>query len=514
MMGVDLSFAYGLCCGLVSCFTLLYVSRHHFIDWVLSEESRSKIEEHGQLITDLAVSSSKIINLNADIDSLNIRMETSSTQLREIQAQLLDSKSSESGIAATLTAKLGVIEELQNRLGATEALVIENRSRADAASENLVLAQQQLSSERVATEEKIGLLINAKQALTDQFKSLANEILEEKSTRFAASNATQIGLLLDPVKEKLQEFQKKVEDVYVNESSARSALTQQVTHMMEMNKSLGEEAKNLTQALKGSNKSQGNWGELVLRRILESSGLRKDHEFLVQESHQRDDGSKAIPDVIVCMPQGRNLVVDSKVSLVSFNEAVRSEDENERDALIKKHVNSLRTHIKDLASKNYQQLYSNVNSLDFVILFVPIEPAFVMAVSNDEDIFMDAWAKNVLLVSPSTLLFVLRTVEHLWKQEAQSKNAMEIAKRGGLLYDKLVGFVDDMQTVGQRIKQTQDSYEAAFGKLSTGRMNAIQQAQMLKGLGASTSKSFPESLILSNSDQQIIHISTDINTNE
>ena len=237
MIGVDMSFAYGLCFGLVSCFILLYVSRHHFIGWVLSEESRSKLEEHGQLITDLAVSNSKIINLNADIDSLNIRMEASSTQLREIQAQLLDSKSSESGIAATLAAKLGVIEELQNRLSATEALVIENRSRADAVSENLVLAQQQLSSERVATEEKIGLLINAKQALTDQFKSLANEILEEKSTRFAATNATQIGLLLDPVKEKLQEFQKKVEDAYVNESSARSALTQQVTHMMEMNKS-------------------------------------------------------------------------------------------------------------------------------------------------------------------------------------------------------------------------------------------------------------------------------------
>ena len=513
-MSVDMSFADGLGCGLVSCFTLLYVSRHHFIDWILSEESRSKLEEHGQLSTDLAVSISKITNLNADIDSLNIRMETSSTQLREIQAQLLNSKSSESGIAATLTAKLGAIEELENRLSATEALVIENRNRANRASEQLVLAQQQLSSERVANEEKIGLLINAKQALTDQFKSLANEILEEKSTRFAASNATQIGLLLDPVKEKLQEFQKKVEDVYVNESSARSALTQQVSHMMEMNKSLGEEAKNLTQALKGSNKSQGNWGELVLMRILESSGLRKDHEFLVQESHHRDDGSKAIPDVIVCMPQGRNLVVDSKVSLVSFNEAVRIEDENERDALVKKHVNSLRTHIKDLASKNYQQLYSNVNSLDFVILFVPIEPAFVMAVSNDEDIFMDAWAKNVLLVSPSTLLFVLRTVEHLWKQEAQSKNAMEIAKRGGLLYDKLVGFVDDMQTVGNRIKQTQDSYDAAFGKLSTGRMNAIHQAQLLKELGASTSKSLPESLILSNSDQQIIQISTDINTNE
>ena len=267
-----------------------------------------------------------------------------------------------------------------------------------------------------------------------------------------------------------------------------------------MNKSIGEEAKNLTQALKGSNKSQGNWGELVLRRVLESSGLRKDHEFLVQETHQREDGSRAIPDVIICLPQSRNLVVDSKVSLVAFNEAVRIEDEKAREVVIKRHVASLRGHIKELAAKNYQQLYASVKSLDFVIMFVPIEPAFVMAVAHDEEIFMDAWSKNVLLVSPSTLLFVLRTVEHLWKQEAQSKNAMEIAKRGGMLYDKLCGFVEDLKAVGGRIKQAQDSYDLALGKLSTGNGNAIQQALKLKELGASTTKNLPDALTLSQGD--------------
>ncbi len=511
-MGSDATFSFGLMCGFFFCITLLYASRHRFSDWTLTAESKLKLEEHGRLITDLAVGTSKLNKLSADISALNTRLEESSAELRDIQAQLLESKSVESGLSATLAARVGAIEDLQNRLNITESFLNENRNRADAASGKLALAEQQLVLEREATEEKIGLLINAKHALTDQFKTLANEILEEKSTRFAASNATQIGLLLDPVKEKLQEFQKKVEDVYVSESTARSALSQQVSQMMVMNKSLGDEAKNLTQALKGSNKSQGNWGEMVLRRVLESSGLRKDHEFLVQESHQREDGTKAIPDVIVCLPHGRNLVVDSKVSLVSFNEAFRIEDDNTREVAIKKHVSSLRNHIKELGSKNYQQLYSDVKSLDFVILFVPIEPAFIMAVSNDDDIFMDAWAKNVLIVSPSTLLFVLRTVEHLWKQEAQSKNAMEIAKRGGLLYDKLVGFVDDLQAVGHRIKQTQESFDTAFGKLSTGRMNAIQQAQLLKELGVSTSKSLPESLILSNSDKGLMQIESDLNS--
>ena len=492
MQGVALGFSIGV--------TLLYIARRRLGGWTRTAQERAKLEEHAQLTTDLAVTKSKIGDLTAEIAELNGRLNLALEKANELQGQLIEYKGLHSAAAATLASELSVSKELRQRLADTEALLNQHRSRADDAAGKLALAEQTLSSERDGAQEKLKLLMDAKQALTDQFKALANDILEEKSTRFAASNAEQIGLLLGPVKDKLQEFQKKVEDVYVTESNARSALAQQVTQMMEMNKSIGEEAKNLTQALKGSNKSQGNWGELVLRRVLESSGLRKDHEFLVQETHQREDGSRAIPDVIICLPQSRNLVVDSKVSLVAFNEAVRIEDEKAREVVIKRHVASLRGHIKELAAKNYQQLYASVKSLDFVIMFVPIEPAFVMAVAHDEEIFMDAWSKNVLLVSPSTLLFVLRTVEHLWKQEAQSKNAMEIAKRGGMLYDKLCGFVEDLKAVGGRIKQAQDSYDLALGKLSTGNGNAIQQALKLKELGASTTKNLPDALTLSQGD--------------
>jgi len=492
MQGVALGFSIGV--------TLLYIARRRLGGWTRTAQERAKLDEHAQLTTDLAVTKSKLNDLSSENSELTERLDLSVVRANELQGQLTDAKGEYRAVAATLASELNGSNDLRRRLEEAERLLNQHRSTADEVSGKLALSEQQLLMERQAAQEKLDLLMEAKQTLTDQFKTLATEILEEKSTRFAASNAAQIGLLLDPVKVKLQEFQSKVEEVYVTESNARSALEKQVTLMMKLNKDISDEAKNLTQALKGSNKAQGNWGELVLRRVLESSGLRKDHEFLVQETHQREDGSRAIPDVIVCLPQGRNLVVDSKVSLTAFTEAMLIDDEKEREVAIKKHVLSLRTHIKGLATKNYQQLYASVKSLDFVIMFVPIEPAFVMAVAHDEEIFMDAWSKNVLLVSPSTLLFVLRTIEHLWKQEAQSKNAMDIAKRGGMLYDKLCGFVEDLKAVGGRIKQAQESYDLALGKLSTGNGNAIQQAVKLKELGASTTKNLPDTLTLSQGD--------------
>ena len=500
MTEVDLASMRGLALGFAISICLLFIVRRRLGGLLRSAEEQTKLAEHEKLTIDLAVNQSKLGDLSSVISALNGRLDSALLQIDDLQGQLTESNGERSAAAATLAAEVNAANDLRQRLAVAEVSLDQQRERAADASAKLLLAEQQISSEQQAAQEKLSLLIDAKQALTDQFKTLASDILEEKSARFATSNATQIGLLLDPVKEKLQEFQKKVEEVYVTESNARSALSQQVTLMMEVNKSIGEEAKNLTQALKGSNKSQGNWGELVLRRVLESSGLRKDHEFLVQETHQREDGSRAIPDVIVCLPQGRNLVVDSKVSLTAFNEAVRVEDEKAREFIIKKHVASLRAHVKELSAKNYQHLYTDIKSLDFVIMFVPIEPAFVMAVAHDEEIFMDAWSKNVLLVSPSTLLFVLRTVEHLWKQEAQSKNAMDIAKRGGMLYDKLVGFVNDLQDVGQKIKEAKNSYDTALGKLSTGQGNAIQQAQKLKELGVNATKKLPDSLVLLQSD--------------
>ena len=352
----------------------------------------------------------------------------------------------------------------------------------------------QLSQERNQSQEKMALLQNAREELTLQFKNLANDILEEKSKRFSEQNQQSLGQLLDPLKTKLHEFQGKVEQVYVQEGKDRSALAEQVRQLMELNKTVSQEANNLTKALKGSNKTQGNWGELVLERVLESSGLRKGEEYDVQESHTLEDGRRLQPDVVVHLPEDRHLVIDAKATLVAYEDYANAEDDKHREAALKRHLDAVRSHIKGLSDKNYQDLYG-LKSLDFVLMFVPIEPAFMLAVTHDRELYMDAWNKNVLLVSPSTLLFVVRTVANLWRQEAQTRNAQDIAKRGAELYDKLAGFVEDMESLGTRLNQAQKDYDGAINKLSTGRGNVIRQAEMLKKLGVKPSKSLPTPMV-------------------
>ena len=345
-----------------------------------------------------------------------------------------------------------------------------------------------------------------KRALTDQFKSLANDILEEKGKRFAEQNQANLGTLLDPLKTKLSEFQAKVDTVYVNDSKDRSALAEQVKQLMGLNQSLSQDAKNLTTALKGSNKTQGNWGELVLERVLEASGLRKDHEYRTQVNHTLEDGGRQQPDVIISLPEERSLVVDSKMSLTAYEEYANAEDDAGRAASLKRHMQSVRNHIASLNSKNYQTLYS-LKSLDFVLMFVPVEPAFMLAIGNDGNLFKDAWDRNVLLVSPSTLLFVVRTVAHLWRQEAQSRNTQEIARRGAELYDRLSAFTLDLEKVGERLRQAQDSFTDARDKLSKNQGNVIRQAEMLKQLGVKPTKAFPQSLVEASDveDEKVVH---------
>ena len=367
-------------------------------------------------------------------------------------------------------------------------------TQANALSVEVAQLRNTLENERSASEEKLALLMEAKVALTDQFKSLANDILEEKSKRFTEQNQTNLGALLDPLKLKITEFQTKIEDTYVREGNERSALGVELKHLKDLNQQLSEDAKNLTRALRGSTKAQGTWGEWILEHVLDGSGLRKGHEYVVQSNLSREDGTRALPDVIIHLPEGRSLVIDSKVSLVAYEEFAVTENEGERAAAGKRHMESIKGHIKGLSGKNYQSLYS-LNSLDFVLLFVPIEPAFMLAVASDKDLFMDAWNRNVLLVSPSTLLFVVRTVAHLWRQEAQSRNAQEIAKRGAELYDKFVGFVEDMNSIGTRLKQAQSAYEDAHGKLSSGRGNLVVQAQKLRQLGVKPTKSLAPALV-------------------
>ncbi|MDD3609397.1 MAG: DNA recombination protein RmuC [Halothiobacillaceae bacterium] len=421
----------------------------------------------------------------ADIEQALAVAQRQAADLRELSGR------AQSELAAERETLARLRVQAQDETTRREALEAE-LSRAGA---KLAELSTQLEAERGQAAEKLALLDSARETLANQFRALASDILEEKSRRFTEQNQTNIGQLLDPLRVKLQEFQGKVEEVYVQEGKDRSALAEQVRQLMELNRTLSADAKSLTRALKGSTKAQGNWGELVLERVLEASGLRRGEEYDVQESHTREDGSRAQPDVVVHLPGERHLVIDAKVSLIAYEQYVNAEDDAPaRQEALRQHLASVRAHIRGLSERNYQTLYG-LGSLDFVLMFVPVEPAFMLAITHDRELFMDAWQKNVLLVSPSTLLFVVRTVAHLWRQEAQTRNAQEIARRGAELYDKLSGFVADMQSLGNRLEQARKDYDGALSKLSTGRGNVIRQAEMLRELGIKPSKSLPESLI-------------------
>jgi DNA recombination protein RmuC len=428
------------------------------------------------------------------LPELEIRRAQAAEALEQTARTSADLRDLSSRLTAELTAERENLAALRLRSEETQSRFEAKSAEASALAIEVAQLRNSLEGERNVSQDKLALLLDAKQALADQFKALANEILEEKSKRFTEQNQTNLGALLDPLKLRINEFQAKIEDTYIKEGKDRTALGEQVRQLMELNQHLSEDAKNLTRALRGSSKAQGTWGEWILEKVLEGSGLRKGEEYVVQSSHTREDGTRALPDVILHLPEGRSLVIDSKVSLVAYEEFAVTENESERAAAGKRHMESIRGHIKGLSVKNYQSLYS-LNSLDFVLLFVPIEPAFMLAVASDRDLFMDAWNRNVLLVSPSTLLFVVRTVAHLWRQEAQSRNAQEIAKRGAELYDKFVGFVEDMNSLGNRLKQAQSHYDEAYGKLTTGRGNLVGQAQKLRQLGVKPSKSLAPALV-------------------
>ncbi|NJB66363.1 DNA recombination protein RmuC [Desulfobaculum xiamenense] len=354
--------------------------------------------------------------------------------------------------------------------------------------------QTELDAERAHGREKLALLGEAREELANQFKTLANEIFDDKSRRFTEQNQTTMKQLLDPMRTKLVEFQAQVEKAYVQEGKDRAELTSQVRQLMDLNRQLSDDANNLTRALKGNSKTRGDWGELILERILESSGLRKGEEFTVQESHTTDGGRRLQPDVVIHLPQGKHLVIDSKVSLNAYLEHTRAEADDEREHALKGHIAAMRTHIRELSAKDYQALYG-MTSPDFVIMFVPVEPAYLLAISKDATLWREAWDRNILLVSPSTLLFVVRTVATLWRQEQQTRNAQEIAQRGALLYDKFKGFVDDIDDMGTRLDQARRAYDKARGKLCTGTGNLIRQAEMLRELGVKPKSPLPHQLV-------------------
>jgi DNA recombination protein RmuC len=397
-------------------------------------------------------------------------------------------------LRSTLTR---VEQQIQNDAALSASLRVER----DQALQNAIRLEAALDSERKQGLGRIESLNEAKEALTSQFKNLANEILEDKSKRFTEQNVASLDALLKPLQTKLSEFKEQVNTSYGNEARERFALKSEIERLANLNLRMSDETRSLTQALKGDSKVQGNWGELVLESILESSGLRKGEEYLVQDSHTQTDGSRLQPDVVVKLPEGRSLVVDSKVSITAYSRHAEATDPTTSEQELAAHIQSLRQHIQGLSSKNYSSLYG-IGSVDFVLMFVPIEPAFLLALKTAPNLYQEALAKNIVLVCPSTLMATLRTVAHLWRQDHQNRNALEIAKQCGTLYDKFVGFVDDLEKLGQRLDQAQTSYHDAFSKLKSGKGNLIRTAEKVRELGVKPSKNLSAPLIESSTDSE------------
>jgi DNA recombination protein RmuC len=398
--------------------------------------------------------------------------------------------------ALTLRSRFSIAEQA---LAEHTVLVANLRAERDTALQNAIRLEAALDSERKQGLGRIESLNEAKEALTIQFKNLASDILDDKTRRFTEQNALSLDALLKPLQTKLTEFKEQVSTSYANESRERFALKSEIERLSALNVKMSDETRSLTQALKGDSKVQGNWGELVLESILESSGLRKGEEYLVQDSHTQVDGSRLQPDIVVRLPEGRHLVVDSKVSITAYARHAESADADTAQIELNAHIQSLRQHIQGLSSKNYSSLYG-VGSVDFVLMFIPIEPAFLLALKSAPNLYQEALAKNIVLVCPSTLMATLRTVAHLWRQDHQNRNALEIARQCGALYDKFVGFIDDMEKLGQRIDQAQTSYHDAFSKLKTGKGNLIRTAEKVRELGVKPSKALPTGLLDSTAD--------------
>ena len=324
--------------------------------------------------------------------------------------------------------------------------------------------------------------------LTNEFKNIANEILEDKSKKFTIQNKDNIDAILNPLQQKIKDFEDKVNKTYNEESRDRATLAEQIRQLTALNQIITKEAENLTTALKGQSKTQGDWGELILEEILEKSGLVKGTHYEVQKTLQDEDGKLQRPDVIVNLPDNKHIVIDSKVSLTAYTEFNKSENPDKQKEFLNEHIESVKRHIKNLSDKNYQNIYQ-LKSLDFVLMFIPIEPAFILAVKNDASLFNVAFEKNVVIVTTSTLLVTLLTIGSIWKQENQSRNAVEIARKSGELYDKFVGFLGDLNNIGSKIQASQTAYDDAIKKLSSGKGNIIRRTEELKTMGAKATKS-------------------------
>jgi len=414
------------------------------------------------------------------LDSLILDLETRKSDLKVVDERLsmLNEVVEEKKIELSKQ-----IENSKNEIDKKENTIVQLNTQLATTSTDLKNMQAKLQENKKEVEE-----VRTKFQL--EFKNLANEILEEKSKKFTEQNKTNISDILKPLNAKIQEFEKKVSETYDKESKQRFSLEKEIQRLAELNQQISQDASNLTNALKGQSKMQGDWGELILEKILESTGLVKDREYSVQQSFTDKDGKRLQPDVVINYPGNRDVIIDSKVSLVAFEKYSSASKEEDQKQAAKEHLLSVRRHIDELSKKNYHSLYQ-LNSLDFVFLFMPIEPAYMLAMQLDSELWKYAYDKQIIIMSPTILITALKMVAGLWQQENQSKNVQEIAKQSGQLYDKFVGFLGDLQDIGKKLSATQTAYDNSMNKLQDGKGNLVRRVELIKELGAKTKKSIP-----------------------
>lgn len=409
------------------------------------------------------------------------RKQNELTPLREEVKLLADQKSKLTAQNELLQDAVSKQETELAELRETNTKLQSERSKLETMNKNF---QEKLDSQKIELEE-----LQAK--FSDAFKNLANEILEEKTKKFTEQNRSNLDELLNPLKEKIKDFEQKVEQTNEKNRMSHTSLVEQIKSLKDLNKKISDDANNLTKALKGDVKMQGNWGEVILERILEESGLRKGIEYETQTSFQTETNRRLQPDVIIHLPEDKHVIVDSKVSLVYYERMISADDENQKLTFLKALINSVKSHIDGLHKKHYQDS-TGLNTPDFVLMFLPIEGVFTVIMQNDNTIYQYAYNKQIVIVSPSTLLATLRTIAFIWRQENQTKNAQEIARQGGALLDKFNGFLDDLEKIDVNLKRTQSAYDDAVKKLSTGSGNLISRAKRIEALGAKAKRQISE----------------------
>ncbi|MGB0982523.1 MAG: DNA recombination protein RmuC [Saprospiraceae bacterium] len=415
---------------------------------------------------------------------LLVRLKSQNQPINGINEAEIEAKYILKAIYENLEQRFKVLQKEHNSLNNDYLLVSKALSAKEQYADNL------MDKLRTQTVE----LSKIQDQFTLQFENIANRLLEEKSQKFTYQNQTQLTAILDPLKEKIKDFEQKVERNYMENSKERVSLKEEIKHLRDLNMQLSQDANQLVNALKGDNKTQGDWGEFQLEVLLEKSGLEKGVHFQTQLSFKDEAGFQKRPDFIINLPSNKHLIIDSKVSLKAYEAYFNTEDEQEKKVYIKAHLDSLRSHIRDLSSKNYTRLYQ-INSPDYLLMFVPIEPALATALQEDNSIFLDALDRNIVIVTSSTLLATMRTVSYIWKQEKQKRSVLEIAKQSGLLYDKFVGFVNDLKDIGKKLDDARGSYDGAMNKLQNSPKygdTLIGRAKRIKELGANASKELPE----------------------